>query len=341
MHAVPAFVILTILLAPYTLMNIHAQEEVLVEIAVGAKTVDNNKFYVPTKITVPVGGTVVWENLDDAAHTVTSGTPTCPGLCWGLDFESGIMRLDDVYKFTFDQPGVYPYLCSLHPWMIGTVIVGEGQEIPSELSIEPDKTTYKVGDNVILNGSVSMFIEGMPLMIEVLNPNNESVVFELVSVGIDGAFNFNFKLTGSQFIPGSYTVRASYSDAQAETLFVVEEAMGGEIEVDADVRVAAKQIRDLLIVRIRNAQDSGASLYGITIETSDSIIQAFRGPRSWHDGTVTSNEVSSSVGDEPLNPGEKTYLKLKVGSDDFVISWIAYGSNDNIIDEGDAKPIRR
>ncbi len=339
MYLLKVIVILSVLFTPYTLMYVNAQEEVQVEIAEGSKNSENGKFYVPSRITIPVGTTVIWKNFDDAAHTVTDGTPESS---WGTIFDSEIMRLDDVYEFTFNETGTYPYLCALHPWMIGTVtVLGERGEGPVELSVKPDKATYKVGDDVIIEGRVSMFVESMPLMIEVLDPNNKNLLSDSLSVDNDGNFIFNFKLAGKQIIPGPYTVKVSYSDAHAEGVFVVESGIVDGNQGNTDVRVAAKQIRDLLLVRVRNADSSMTSIYSVTIETSDSVIEAFRGPRSWNDIDVTSKEATSSVGDEPLNPGEKTYFKLKVANDNFVINWFAYDSSNNVVDQGEVKPIRR
>lgn len=336
-----AIPLLAVLLFPYTLININAQEDVKVEIAEGADDVENKNFYVPSSITVPVGTTVVWVNNDDAPHTVTSGTPTCPGLCWGLDFNSGIMRLDDVYEFTFNEPGTYDYLCSLHPWMTGRVtVIGEGQEVPVQLSVKLDKRTYKIGDEVTIEGSISTLLEGVSLIVEVSDPTGEPLVSESIPVSSDGTFSYKLKLAGEQFILGSYTVQLSYADARAESTFVAVQTEVGAVAT-ADVRVAAKQIRDLLLVRVTNADKSDASVYSITIGTSGSVIEAFKGPRSWNNDSVTPTEATSSAEDEPLNPGEKTYFKVKVTSDDFIINWTAFDSNHNIVDQGEAKPIRR
>lgn len=69
----------------------------------------------PMVVTVPVGGTVTWVNADDVPHTVVaSDTKT---------FRSRPIDSDERYSFTFTKAGVYNYFCSLHPKMIGKVIV--------------------------------------------------------------------------------------------------------------------------------------------------------------------------------------------------------------------------
>ncbi|MHB1296668.1 MAG: cupredoxin domain-containing protein [Anaerolineae bacterium] len=70
--------------------------------------------FTPQTLEVAAGTTVVWTNDDSVAHTVTSDD----GLFDSMELASG-----DTYSFTFDQAGTYPYHCSLHPNMIGEVIV--------------------------------------------------------------------------------------------------------------------------------------------------------------------------------------------------------------------------
>jgi plastocyanin len=70
--------------------------------------------FVPTALTVKAGATVTWANMDDEPHTVTSDT--------GL-FRSGALDTNDSFSFKFDQPGTYHFTCSIHPRMVGTIVV--------------------------------------------------------------------------------------------------------------------------------------------------------------------------------------------------------------------------
>lgn len=342
MNMMKAIVILGILLAPYALIHVNAQEEVKVEIAEGASKVDNGKFYVPAKITIPVGTTVVWKNFDDAPHTVTDGTPE-PGSLWGTIFDSGIMRLDDVYEFTFNEPGTYNYLCALDPWMSGKVtVLPEGASVVEDVTISAttDKATYRIGDKVNIKGNVSPVIEAEAVVIAVLNPNDAQFRSDTISVKDDGTFNYDFKLKGDLALPGTYTVKVAYSDASTESMFVVEKGLERpEGERGAiDVRVVAKQVRDIVLIRVRNADDN-ASVYGITVQIPDSIIEAFKGPRDWSKPDTTSGEAISSTSNEPIEPGEKAIFKLKIQADNIVINWIVYDDENNILDQGEVKPI--
>ena len=75
--------------------------------------VDNFKF-APTPLTVPKGATVTWFNRDDIPHSI---------VCQSVGFHSHPMDTDGSVSLRFDQPGRYEYICGLHPFMRGAVIV--------------------------------------------------------------------------------------------------------------------------------------------------------------------------------------------------------------------------
>lgn len=83
----------------------------------GCEKIDN--CYVPTQIVIQKGESVTWENQDAAFHSVTSGLYDAPT---GL-FDSGYLDPYEQFSFTFEEPGVYDYYCTLHFWMQGQVIV--------------------------------------------------------------------------------------------------------------------------------------------------------------------------------------------------------------------------
>lgn len=68
----------------------------------------------PTPLTVKAGSTVTWTNMDEEPHTVVSDT--------GL-FKSGGMDTNESFSFKFDKPGTYHFTCSIHPNMVGTIVV--------------------------------------------------------------------------------------------------------------------------------------------------------------------------------------------------------------------------
>jgi plastocyanin len=84
----------------------------------GAATVDIDILdtgYQPASVTIAVNDTVRWTNRGGLTHTVTSDTPG--------QFDSGNMAPNAQFPHTFTTPGSYPYHCSLHSFMQGTVTV--------------------------------------------------------------------------------------------------------------------------------------------------------------------------------------------------------------------------
>lgn len=69
----------------------------------------------PATITIKPGTTVVWTNDGPTEHNTVSKK----GKVW----ESNIMEKGDVYSYRFEKSGEFPYWCTLHPSMLGTVIV--------------------------------------------------------------------------------------------------------------------------------------------------------------------------------------------------------------------------
>jgi len=74
----------------------------------------DNFTFTPKELTVPVGATVKWVNHDDIPHTVVDG---------GKSFSSKPLDTNDTFSFTFATAGTFNYFCSLHPQMVGKIIV--------------------------------------------------------------------------------------------------------------------------------------------------------------------------------------------------------------------------
>ena len=85
--------------------------------------------FVPSMVTIDVGGEVTWENNDTAAHTITSGTPT-----GGPDghFDSSLVMAGSTFSHTFDEAGSFDYFCMVHPWMQGMVMVTDEEMAQDE-----------------------------------------------------------------------------------------------------------------------------------------------------------------------------------------------------------------
>jgi plastocyanin len=73
-----------------------------------------NLAFAPSTITVVAGTTVTWMNQDGIAHDVFAPSA-------GLT--SPVLNQNDGYTHAFSTPGTYHYICSIHPFMHGTVVV--------------------------------------------------------------------------------------------------------------------------------------------------------------------------------------------------------------------------
>jgi len=69
----------------------------------------------PKDVTVKVGTSVTWKNLEDIPHNVVAEE--------GADFESDTFGKDGTYEFTAEKAGSVKYVCTIHPGMEGTIIV--------------------------------------------------------------------------------------------------------------------------------------------------------------------------------------------------------------------------
>jgi amicyanin len=83
---------------------------------VATVTIDHITF-IPAEITVVPGTTVTWTNTEAMPHTVVDQNKA---------FRSKTLIKDASFSFTFTTAGDYDYICSIHPFMKGKVVVKPG-----------------------------------------------------------------------------------------------------------------------------------------------------------------------------------------------------------------------
>jgi plastocyanin len=84
-----------------------------ITIPTNARTLGTGAF-VPNPATVAQGTAITWANTDSTNHDIVSDTGV---------WDSGRIAAGDSFRFTFATRGTYPYHCSLHPGMTGTIVV--------------------------------------------------------------------------------------------------------------------------------------------------------------------------------------------------------------------------
>lgn len=70
--------------------------------------------YDPQNPTIYVGDTVTWSNIDGSGHTTTSNSSI---------WNSGTLQNGQSFSFTFNDAGTFPYRCSIHAGMTGSITV--------------------------------------------------------------------------------------------------------------------------------------------------------------------------------------------------------------------------
>jgi plastocyanin len=73
-----------------------------------------DRAYTPDNLDVTVGTSVTWTNTDSTSHTSTSD---------GTGWNSGTLAPGGRFSFVFQTTGTFKYHCSIHPGMVGTVVV--------------------------------------------------------------------------------------------------------------------------------------------------------------------------------------------------------------------------
>jgi plastocyanin len=73
-----------------------------------------NMHFNPTSLTIAAGTKVTWVNDDESPHTVTAK---------GLAFRSAALDTKDSFSYAFASPGEFTYFCTIHPMMVGKIIV--------------------------------------------------------------------------------------------------------------------------------------------------------------------------------------------------------------------------
>lgn len=133
-------------------------------------------FYSPWELTAEIYDEVQWGNGDTVAHTVTSGNVTS-----GADgiFDSGLISPGKSFTFKFAKSGTFPYFCSIHPWMMGSVMI---------TGVESMKVLQNVGADAG-DGKSTFDVEYLlekTLLSASVDEKEKSVTFKMAGKGNDG-----------------------------------------------------------------------------------------------------------------------------------------------------------
>jgi predicted secreted protein with PEFG-CTERM motif len=189
-------------------------------------------------VTIDIGGEVIWENNDTAAHTVTSGTPSGEV---GAVFDSSLIAPGSTFSYEFEDAGTFDYFCMVHPWMAGAVMVSseethsdmEEMEGMKEMGHSDDHAAKGIEDlsdqfTTTLTSGVIHHIGG--------NTDDSTLIVHLFGADDDGelVITLNSDII-TPFDDGSYFVLVDSEEAKFEqmgnTLHIEYSAGAEKIEI--------------------------------------------------------------------------------------------------------------
>jgi len=178
---------------------------------------ETDSCFIPSTVVITVGGTVTWDNTDNAAHTSSSGTAAD-----GPDgvFDSSLIMAGGSYSHTFDTAGTFDYFCMVHPWMQGTVIVeaeaAHGDDHAEEMGHGDDHTAEGVED--IQDQFTASVTSGVIHHIGA-NTDDDTLVVHLFGADDDGELKITLnKDIITPFDDGSYFVLVENEEVDFEQM---------------------------------------------------------------------------------------------------------------------------
>jgi plastocyanin len=169
--------------------------------------------------------TITWVNEDSEMHKIVSGVPSHPDYA-GTFFmteplESGKSSLIQTKELT---NFAYYYLCEIHPWLTGKLVLETAQESQAETKnpISTDRKHYATGQQVSVGGQVHSDFGRLEYQILVYDDQ------KLIEVR-NGIFDDDGTYTDTihTLVPSKYTIKIAYGlpTQIAKTTFEVSEPL--------------------------------------------------------------------------------------------------------------------
>ncbi|HZS73970.1 MAG TPA: PEFG-CTERM sorting domain-containing protein [Candidatus Nitrosotalea sp.] len=145
-----------------------------------------------------------------------------------------------------------------------------------------DKTSYTLGDTIVISGQVQSVVVGTPLVIQIFDPNNSLVQVAQIDVSEDGKYTDTIKAVGPYWkLNGVYTVKVQYGppNVTAQSTFTFQSTPTTTSNVFQLKDPSSQQTFNV------NYTISGGSVKTMTIDAQSlSVIVSIN---STSDGTIT------------------------------------------------------
>jgi plastocyanin len=182
----------------------------------GANTiVISNSGFQPINLTIHVNDRVTWTNNDTIAHTTTSNTNV---------WDSGNIPSGQSFSYTFTSPGTFPYHCTIHPSMTGTITVLAGtgggaspspSPSPSASSSQTTRITSPASGSTTTNKRPTISGVSFPNALIVLSINTSPSLTSTFYANASG--NWSYTST-TDIANGTYLVTVTGENTSAGTL---------------------------------------------------------------------------------------------------------------------------
>jgi len=194
--------------------------------------------FIPSMVTIDIGGEVIWQNNDTAAHTITSGTAVeGPS---GV-FDSSLVMAGSSFSHTFDAAGTFDYFCMVHPWMAGAVMVSS-EEIHGDMEEMEGMKEMGHSDDHAAKGIVDLSDQFTTTLtsgvIHHIGGNTDDATLLVHLFGADDDGKLEITLNSDIITPfddGSYFVLVDSEEAEFEqmgnTLHIEYDAGAEKIEI--------------------------------------------------------------------------------------------------------------
>lgn len=171
----------------------------------------------------------------------------------------------------------------------------------ASITVQTDADNYELGENVVLEGSVSPILPEGQILVQVFNPKNSAWTFDSIPtsmISTTGRFSIDLgKLDGNLSLPGIYRVKVTYAASTATAIFTVlsdsqqttaDTPSKVKVEEDESVTMAAVAQDTYLQTEIKNEeQEEQDFTYIVLIKDSEGLTISL----SWVKGTLAPNEA--------------------------------------------------
>ncbi len=214
-----------------------------------------------------------------------------------------------------------------------------------------DGSTFTTMPYKIANGdlrAVSVYKEAATLIISINPDRGGWLEITLPRELIDARSNardipFKVLLDGAKFIfsevqstESTRTLNIRFVAGISEIQITGTQMLATEPKID--IQIVAKQIRDIVLVRVRNIAGSTESVSKFTFTLPDSTLNAYKGPKAWEKMSFIENAVTFVTSLDPIDPGEKALFLIKVDRKKPLIIWELYDERNSLLDKGSLKP---